>query len=164
MILGHGDIASVLPDHPDRIYFASGVSNSKKTDHRQFMRELELMLDQPRDKRLVYFSSLCVFYLDTPYARHKRAMEEEIKFRFPEYTIIRIGNITWGDNPNTIINYLRGQEERGEDVVLQDGYRYVVTLDEFLHWIGMIPNFNCEMNIPGERMTIEELYNRYVKP
>jgi hypothetical protein len=36
MIIGHGDIASVILDRIDRLYFASGVSNSAETDERAY--------------------------------------------------------------------------------------------------------------------------------
>lgn len=162
MIVGHGDVASVLPDNPERLYFASGVSNSSETRPEEFMREVRLLEEQPRNRRLVYFSSLAVFYSHTPYAKHKRNMEELVKFRFPEYTIIRLGNISWGTNPHTIINFMRAKVARGEAVEIRQTYRYVIGKEEFLHWIERIPDFNCEMNLTGERMTVRELYERYV--
>lgn len=161
-IIGHGDIASVLPDRPDRLYFASGVSNSSEKRESEFRREINLLESQPRDKRLVYFSSLSIFYSDSRYAKHKREMEGRIQFWFPEYCIFRIGNIDWGENPNTIINFMRDRHRRGEPVELQKTYRYVIGKEEFLHWIDRIPDFNCEMNVPGEKMTVRQLYERYV--
>lgn len=153
MILGRGDIASVLTDKPDRIYFASGVSNSSCTDWHEFQREKKLLLEQNRFQRLVYFSSLCIYYSDTPYSKHKLQMEAMAKRTFNEYTIIRLGNITWGKNPNTLINYLsiNPQAER------KDVYRYLIDKDEFLHWMDMIPDFNTEMNITGKLTNVKTL-------
>ena len=79
MIIGHGDIASVLPDHPGRCYFAAGVSNSAEIRPSEFHREARLLSAQPTYLRMVYFSSLCIYYSDTPYARHKRLMEAGLK-------------------------------------------------------------------------------------
>lgn len=152
MVIGNGDIASVIPDHLDRIYFASGVSNSAERRFKEFWREGRLLLDQPRNKHLVYFSSLCIFYSKTPYAQHKRRMEALVK-SFPHYTIIRLGNITWGKNPKTLINYLKAHPE----AEIQDTERYLVDKEEFLHWMKMIPKWNCEMNITGRRLTIKEI-------
>ena len=159
-IIGHGDIASVLKDKEDITYFASGVSNSSETRDDEFKREFELLMLQDISKRLVYLSSLCVFYLDTPYSTHKRCMESIVKRAFPRYTIIRLGNITWGDNPHTIINFLRNKIKNNELLEIQDVYRYVVNKEEFLHWINLIPNWNCEMNIPGELLTVNEIVRR----
>lgn len=163
MIIGHGDIASVLKDRDDFIYFASGVSNSLETRQAEFTREKDLLFSLADDqtKRLVYFSSLSILYKESPYTRHKKKMETYVKM-FPKHCIVRIGNIDWGTNPHTLINHFRLQKARGEKLEIQDTYRYVVNKDEFLYWLGMIPNFNCEMNIPGKRMTIKEIIDEYV--
>lgn len=162
MIIGNGDIASVLKDRKDRLYFVSGVSNSQEIRESEYQREINLLLSQDKSKHLVYCSSLCVFYSDTRYAQHKKQMEILIKVNFPYYTIIRIGNITWGKNPNTLINHLRNQAEKGESLKIKDTYRYIIDKEEFLYWVNMIPEWSCEMNITGQRLTIKEIVNKYV--
>lgn len=159
MIVGRGDIASVLPDRDDRLFFASGVSNSQCTEEKQYRREENLLLSQPEDAHLVYFSTLSIFYADTRYTQHKRFMELLVKEVFPQHTIIRIGNISWGTNPHTLINYLKANP----DAELRDEYRYIVDRKEFLHWINLIPEFSCEINIPGMMMKVEEIYETFVK-
>lgn len=162
MIIGTGDIAKTLKDREDRLYFASGVSNSRETRRSEYEREKNLLLNQDKHRHIVYFSSLSVFYTDTLYAQHKRRMERVVRDYFSHYTIVRLGNITWGTNPNTIINYFRNQLKKGEDLEIRDAYRYVIEREEFLHWISLIPNWNCEMNLPGRRMTIKEIVETYV--
>lgn len=161
MIIGHGDIASVLPRRRDRLFFASGVSNSLETRDSEYLREKNLLLKQNRNSHLVYFSSLAIFYGDNRYVRHKRDMEELIKQEFPRHAILRIGNITWGTNPHTIINFFRAQIKKGKKIKIQDTYRYVIDQDEFLHWINLIPDWSCEMNIPGRRMKVSEIVDEY---
>lgn len=163
-IIGNGDIASSLEglNRPDLLFFASGVSNSSETRELEYQRERNLLMTQDRDKHLVYFSSLCVFYAKNRYAEHKRQMEELIKDNFPHYAIIRLGNIDWGDNPHTIINYFRDKKAKGEPFEIQDTYRYIVDKDEFLHWLSMIPFWNCEMNITGRRMTVRQIVDKFV--
>ncbi len=158
MILGHGDIASALVDRPDRLYMAAGVSNSQCDDEAEYDREIALLEAQDTKNHLVYFSSLALFYGDTRYVRHKYQMEKLIKTWFPRYTIIRIGNITWGSNPHTLINYLKAHPE----AEIRDEYRFVVDQDEFLYWIGLIPSFSCEMNIPGRRLKVAQIKAEYV--
>lgn len=163
MIVGNGDIASVLKevDRNDTIFFASGVSNSLEERDTEFRREVDLLLKSQDDfKRFVYFSSLSIFYKDSPYTRHKLNMERTVK-NFPKYTIIRLGNITWGDNPHTIINYFRNAIKNKQELELRNEYRYIVEKNEFLHWIEMIPDWNCEMNITGKMMTTLEIYEQY---
>ncbi len=160
MIVGHGDIASVLGpvDRGDRIYFASGVSNSREAREEEFRREGDLLLSQRTDLHLVYFSSLCIFYSNSRYSWHKVDMERAVKLFFPRYTIVRLGNINWGKNPNTLINFLRDKIRKGEPFQIEDTYRYIVNRAELLHWIGLIPeDWNCEMNIPGERIKVSRL-------
>jgi hypothetical protein len=155
MIVGRGDIASVLPDS-DLLFFASGVSNSAETRASEFNRESSLLMSQSPSAHLVYFSSLCIFTSSTPYARHKWFMEGLVK-SFPSHTIIRLGNITWGTNPHTLLNHLRSEIVAGRQPVVQDVYRYLVDRDEFLHWISLIPPWPCEMNVTGRRMRVADI-------
>ena len=157
MIIGNGDIAGALKDKKNIIYFASGVSNSSEKRDSEFMREVNLLLDQDKTKHLVYFSSLCVFYSNTRYAQHKIMMEELVKNNFRTYTILRLGNITWGKNPHTILNFLRNKIKNKEPFEVQDTYRFILDRDEFDYWINLIPKWSCEMNITGIRLKIEEI-------
>ena len=101
-IVGDGDMASVLAEKRGIRYFVSGVSNSKEKRESEYKREKKLLLNQGKKLRLVYISSIGVFDGDSRYYKHKREMEEIVK-TFPKYCIVRIGNITWGKNPHTLI-------------------------------------------------------------
>jgi len=161
LIVGNGDIASVLPDKKNRLFFASGVSNSQEKRESEYMREKILLLKQDRKSHIVYFSSLAVLYGDTRYVRHKQEMESLIKLEFPRYTIMRLGNITWGTNPHTLINFFRRQLKAGKPIEIKNTYRYIIDKDEFLHWLNLIPDWNCEMNITGRRMKVKEIVDEY---
>ena len=163
MIIGNGDIASVLGevDRDNFIFFASGVSNSKETRESEYEREKTLLMKQDRSKHIVYFSSLSVFYSYTRYAAHKKEMEWRIKNYFDKNTIVRLGNITWGTNPHTLINFIRNKIKNNEPYEVQDVYRYVVDKDEFLYWLKMIPNWDCEMNITGRRLKVVDIVKEY---
>ena len=164
MIIGHGDIASVLQDREDRIYFASGVSNSGELCESEYYREAELLLRQDQSKHLVYFGSLSIFYSDSRYSRHKRFMENLVRNNLEHYTIVRMGNIAWGGNPNTLINFLKNKIRTREPFEIKDVYRYVLEKDEFLHWIDLIPDWSCEMNIIGKRMKVKDIVKEYCWP
>jgi len=159
-VIGNGDIASILPERDDLLFFASGVSNSQETRETEYQRELNLLLDQSREDQLVYFSSLAVLDGTTRYHQHKREMECTIQREFSAHTIIRIGNIAWGDNPNTLINYLRAHP----DAEIKDEYRYIVDESELLYWINLIPKWPCQINVPGRRMKVQEVVDAYVAP
>lgn len=162
MIIGNGDIASVLPERDDLLFFASGVSNSQETNEKAYKREMDLLLEQHTDAHIVYFSSLGVLDGVSRYFQHKRDMESTVKENFDTYTIIRIGNILWGDNPHTFINYFRNEVAKGHSLNIKDEYRYVVDQEEFLYWIDKIPDWSCEMNIPGRRLSVKEIVDEYV--
>lgn len=80
-----------------------------------------------------------------------------ISIIFETYTIIRIGNITWGSNTNTIINFLKDKIQKGEQYTVEDVYRHILSKEEFLYWIDRIPSWSCEMNIPGKMMMVSEI-------
>jgi len=161
MIVGNGDIAKAIKDREHFLFFASGVSNSRETRESEYNREVDLLLSFDKSNHVVYFSSLCVFYSDSRYARHKRYMEKLVK-GFDRWTIIRIGNITWGTNPHTIINYLRDRYKRGEKLKVKNVYRYLLDKDEFIYWLGMIPDWNCEMNLTGRKLKVKDIVNEYI--
>lgn len=154
--IGNGDIAGVLPDRDDLLFFASGVSNSSCTDETEYQREVDLLLEQPRDAHIVYFSSIGVLDGNSRYYQHKRDMELTIKANFPKYCIIRLGNISHGDNPHTLINYLKAHPE----AEIKDEYRYICTKEDLLYWVSKIPKFNCELSIIGRRMKVKEIVKR----
>ena len=161
MIIGNGDIATALReggvDRDDLLFFAAGVSNSGETRESEYQRECRLLDFVDMDAHVVYFSSLCVFYSETRYARHKRFMEKLV-MESGSYTILRMGNITSGNNPTTLINYLRAHPE----APIRDEWRYIVDKEEFWHWMRLIPFFNCEMNIPGRRLKVADIYREFV--
>jgi phage pi2 protein 07 len=164
MIIGNGDIASVLTDNRKRTYFAAGVSNSQEARESEYIREEALLLSHPYMSHIVYFSSLCVFYSDSRYSYHKKQMESLVKRSFYRHTIIRIGNITWGINPHTLINFISNKIRTREPFEIKDVYRYVLEKDEFLHWIDLIPEWSCEMNIIGRRMKVKDIVKQYCYP
>lgn len=151
MIVGHGDISTALIDNEEITFFASGVSDSSCSSPYQFNREAELLKQQPRKKHLVYFSTLAIYYNWNPYVAHKKRMEQLVKDLFESYTIVRIGNISWGKNPNTLINYLKAHP--GAEV--QKVYRHIIDKDEFQYWMGLIkPGERNEMNVPGRMVWV----------
>ena len=156
-IVGGGDIASILPERDDLLFFASGVSNSQETRESEYQREVDLLLEQRRDAHIVYFSSLAVIDGVSRYIQHKRSMEARVKLNFALNTIIRIGNIAWGDNPHTLINHLKNNPE----AEIRDEWRYVVDQDELLHWVDKIPDWSIEMNVPGRRMKVQQIKEEY---
>jgi len=168
MIIGNGAVAGALKDiqkqniiSDDYIYFASGVSNSASKGDADFRRERQYVDKFHSSCRLIYFSTLSIYYANTPYVQHKINMESIVRNKFSDYTIIRLGNITWGNNLNCMIPYFKELHSKGQAPDIKDVYRYIVSLDEFNHWRG---NSTChktkEMNVPGERLLVSEIWKR----
>jgi hypothetical protein len=143
MVIGGGDVASILNDRDGAIFFASGVSNSNETRESEFMREIELLDKQDKTKCLFYFSSISLDDSEkvggSKYLQHKLHMEMLIKSNFKNYNIIRIGNITWGDNPNTFINYIKNKKSKGEPVQIKDEYKYIIDKQQLIMLTDNLP-------------------------
>jgi len=141
MIVGRGDIASVLNDREGATFFVSGVSNSNETRESEFIREIELLDKQDKTKCLFYLSSITLDDMskNSQYLQHKRKMELLIKSNFENYNIIRIGNITWGSNPNTFINYIKNKKSKGEPVEIKDEYKYVIDKEQLVLLTDNLP-------------------------
>lgn len=139
MKIGNGDIGSILNDREGCLFFASGVSNSLCIDETQFHREKYLLLSQPKDLCIFYFSTISIYYKTSPYTDHKKAMELLIKSNWNNYNIIRLGNITFGKNPNTFINFLKAKKAANEPYELLDEWRYVIGEDELLLFTDNLP-------------------------
>lgn len=164
MIIGRGNIARVLEDRNDLVFFASGVSDSSCTSNYEYNREVSMLSQIDPSAHVVYFSNLGVYYKNDKYTNHKKDMELRIKNRFKYYTIVRIEVCTWVNNPTTILNVFKKKIENNEEIEIQDTYRYVLSLGEFLHWIRLIPaNRSNEMNILGTRMHITQIVDKIKK-
>ncbi len=151
MVIGrHGDIGSILHDREGAIFFASGASNSSGFKEMDGMRERVLLSLQPWDKCIFYFSTISIYYKDSPYIRHKLEMENIIKGFWENYNIIRIGNIDWGKNPNTFINALRAKKAKGEPYEVYDEWKYMISKEELLLLTDNLPlTGKNEINVFG---------------
>lgn len=158
-ILGKGDIGSILKDREGALFFASGTANSSSCEPEPFEREANLLMEQPRDLCLFYFSSFSVYSEPTNcYFIHKRYMESLIRRYFPNYNIIRISNIDWGHNPNTFLNNLRNKIRKGEPVEIRDEYRFLISQEQLRLITDHLPlTGQNEINIFGEMGKVKDL-------
>jgi UDP-2-acetamido-2,6-beta-L-arabino-hexul-4-ose reductase len=161
MIIGNGNIAKVLKDRDDLIFFTSGVSDSSCKDQKEYDREFKLLKKQDKNTHLVYFSNLAIYYKNDMYTNHKIKMEDFIRNYFISYTIVRIEVCEWVNNKTTILNVFKEKIKNNEPITIIDTTRYVLSLDEFLYWINLIiVGRKNEMNILGKKMKIVEIINK----
>jgi hypothetical protein len=164
MIVGHGDIASVLNDREGVIFFASGVSNSQCTDQLEFAAEwTKIQLYDKTDKMFVYFSSIICerpseYPLLSEYLTHKQNCEYLVSNYFKTYCIIRLGNIDWGKNPHTFLNFIRNKQAKGEPVEIRDEYKYMISKEQLLLITDNLPlTGQHEISVFGRMAKVKDL-------
>ncbi len=163
MIVGRGDIASIINDREGAIFFASGVSNSNEIREEEYMREKELLLKQDRSKCLFYFSSIAIDFPEklkkSRYLRHKKEMEEMIKENYQNYNIIRIGNITWGNNPNTFLNFIKNKMKSKEAVyILSEELKFMLDKEQLILMTDNLPLIGKnQLSIFGKMVKVKDL-------
>jgi nucleoside-diphosphate-sugar epimerase len=124
MVVGNGFIAKAFEPWYSKdngfLIFASGVSNSGNTEASEFDREanlLEQTIWQHPEKTLVYFSTCSIYdpsMGQSPYVKHKLAMEAMIQARHSSYHIFRLANLAGKtDNPHTFLNYFAQHIQSG---------------------------------------------------
>lgn len=162
-IVGRGAIAEALQeiDKPF-LFFASGVANSWEDRESEYDRERDLLLSQDPTKHIVYFTSMCVFTEpERRYSQHKAEMEDIVRNNFPRHSIVRIGNTDWGNNPHQLVPFFREKLSSGEPFEIYEGYRHILSKDEFQYWVNLLPeDRNVEMVITGEKMKISDVVER----
>jgi len=116
MVIGNGLVAKAFSKYKNNdecIIFASGVSNSKETNSKEFLREKEILVEclKSCDSGLfVYFSTCSINNVQnnmSPYISHKMEMEDIIKEKSRNYFIFRLPQLIGKtENKNTLLNYL----------------------------------------------------------
>lgn len=168
MILGTGTIAKIIPDREGFTFFACGESNRfELTDYRKKVERERILAHVDHETMFVYISGLHIYYPDggrSAYNEHKLNMEQLVKNNFINYCIFRLGSVTWGDNPNTLINYIKNQIKLTGDCEAKPVYRYLHTKEELTHWFGMIPTKGKhEMNVTGRIVWVPDLVEQIKK-
>jgi len=161
MIVGNGLIAQTLAgiDHSKLTVFASGVSNSNETTLSMFQREIDLLLMQDRHKTLVYFSTCSITDLtvaETAYVKHKLAVENLIKEKFPNYLILRLPTLVGKtDNPHTFFNHIKNKVINNEEVLIhKNAWRYLLDADDLKIIVPALIN-----DAETKNLTLHTAYN-----
>jgi nucleoside-diphosphate-sugar epimerase len=155
MIVGAGLIGKSLSriDTAGITVFASGVSNSRETDAKEFLREkslLESHLNGQSNSKLVYISTCSVndpSESDSPYVLHKKLMEHLV-LSHPDTHIVRLPNVVGPDgNSNNLVNHFVKSIRSGETLTVQESARrYILGVDELAKlmeaFISLLPDTN----------------------
>lgn len=168
-IIGSGDIASVLKDRDRALFFAKGVSDSLCEDRIKFDRErslLEIAIEKANKWTdcLFYFGSISCYFKTTPYTKHKEEMEGLIRSKCNHYNILRIGNINFGKNPHTFINYFRNCIEKGLPYKVFDEYRYLISKEELLLLTNNLPlTGKNEISVTGRIVKVQTIVDELIQ-
>ena len=162
MIIGNGLIAkSFLKkyDKDDIVIFASGVSNSKEDNPKNFKREKDLLLntlETHQEIKFIYFSTVLIGYKHNQYYSHKKEMENLIRLHAKDYIIFRVPQLIGNcGNSNNLINYLVDKIKAGKSFEVYDNLRRaVVDIEDLVNFVMYCKN----------KITCETLYVGGVEP
>jgi nucleoside-diphosphate-sugar epimerase len=149
MIIGNGLIANgvveIHNEFPDVLFFASGVSDSKETDDKQFVRErslLEESIKKNSEKKIIYFSTYSIeddSRQKERYILHKKEMEKIIQST-EIFLIIRLTNVLGRKgNKNNLIRFLMDKIIQEEEInVWNNVKRNIVGIDDLVYVVSVI--------------------------
>jgi nucleoside-diphosphate-sugar epimerase len=156
MIIGKGLLANSLRriDSPDVNIFCSGVSDSLENNSVQFQREIDLLSQQNKALKILYFSTTSVFNpskANSPYIKHKLNIENFIEDNYPDYIIIRLPNIVGnGGNKNNLFPYLYQTILNGGPVkIFKHAVRHLMSANDLPEIVNMLikSDFNGKINV-----------------
>ena len=164
MICGSGMLAryfeKINNNNNDVIFFCSGVSDFTSND---FNREKNCLLSLPKEKFIVYSSSLCVVSQKTEYQKHKFYMEKIIENNFQNYLIFRVGNLV-GHNQNknqffpNIVNQIKNKK-----VLIHNYRRDLLLASDYVKIVSSMLNYKnrvlslCSSKPPHVLSIVEEI-------
>jgi nucleoside-diphosphate-sugar epimerase len=137
-IVGNGMIARAFGDsgaqQDDLLVLASGVSNSHETSTEQFRREADLLSDElmhHAGMKVVYFSSCSVGLVDSPYYRHKSAMEKIVMEGAERFLVCRLPQAVGVTRNATLVNHIAKCIRSGKLVgVRENARRNLIDIDD----------------------------------
>jgi nucleoside-diphosphate-sugar epimerase len=136
MVVGNGIISKAFAsflDDTNILIFASGVSNSKQNDLKEYNREFELIKSYSEvTLKFIYFSTININN-DGIYFKHKLEVEDYIQKNFRDYIIFRLPNVIgYGGNDNNIFNFFKKSILNNSTIYVQDVYRSLVDIDDIV--------------------------------
>jgi|MDSY01.1.fsa_nt_gb nucleoside-diphosphate-sugar epimerase len=150
-IIGKGMIAQAFLKSASNncIFFCSGVSNSKETSRAEFIREIEVFNKTIKNKTIknktvIYFSSYIAESSTTPYALHKKNMENIIENTCDKYLIIRLPSVVGLTKNNTLISYFIKMILNNKVIKIEkDARRHLIDVEDVVRITDYLISNNC---------------------
>lgn len=154
MIVGNGLVASAFSpkynNNQQFVIFASGVSNSKETNIKEYQREIDLILktlEEHTEKTFVYFSTTSLYTAVNTYTTHKKYVENYLKTYAKRFFVFRLPQVVgMKGNPNNLINFFVNKIDDGESIrVAKNINRSLIDVEDVYKIVDNIIN-NSEPN------------------
>lgn len=153
-VIGNGLLAKAFKESKSKgcVFFCSGVSNSNEDNVEEFNREEKLLrttIEKNSGLRLIYFSSVLVDSIKTPYFEHKKNMEKIIESECVDYLILRISQVAGISlNNNTLLsNFSRAVFYGKEIKVFQNATRNLIDVDDVVRIFDILFNAGVKNKI-----------------
>ncbi len=158
MVIGNGLIAKqFLPNYKDSrevLIFASGVSNSKCVEMKEYEREFDLVtesLNKYPNLHFVYFSTCSIYdpsELNSKYVLHKKKVEKLISDNCRSFHIFRVSNLVGNSNNyNTVLNFFFHKIIKQVPFVLwENASRNLIDIDDMFAITNAIIKDKYEIN------------------
>ena len=168
MIVGDGLMAKSIQriDSDELCLFCSGVSNSMETSRKAFEREQSLLLSQPTQLKLIYFSTTSISNKakeNSQYIQHKIKMEELVRETFADYLILRLPNVVGlTKSQKTLIPFFeKAILENREVGILKNAVRPLLHTSDIVFIVEslILMDIDKPVNICFDEMpTVESIY------
>jgi nucleoside-diphosphate-sugar epimerase len=133
------------------VIFASGVSNSRETDAGEYARERDLVMEsitRHSDRTFVYFSSYVAISHETPYAKHKRQIEELIRQHARHFLILRLPQVAGPTRNKTLLRFIARQIATDSRIsVKRDATRRIIDIDDVVRIVETITHMRDDIRM-----------------
>lgn len=142
MVVGRGLVARTFERYNNNdkvLVYASGVSDSKCEDNKEYNRERDLLEDtinSNHSKHIIYISTCSIYnpaVQSTAYVKHKLKMEGIVKELAKNYNVFRVSNLVGETrNSKTVFNFFKNHVKSGKHFFLWvNAYRNLIDSDDF---------------------------------
>jgi nucleoside-diphosphate-sugar epimerase len=139
------------------VLFCSGVSNSREENDAAFEREKMLLLqviNENKNKIIVYFSSVEASTTSTPYYKHKSNIEDVIRNYAANYLILRLPQIVGISTNNTIFpSFVRSLYFRKKIRIFKNTRRHLIDVEDVVRIVRKLITknvINTTINVSSE--------------
>jgi nucleoside-diphosphate-sugar epimerase len=166
-VIGNGMLAkaflAVDGGYDELVFFCSGVSDSGTTSAYEFEREESLLsesIGRHSDRKTIYFSSCAAGAIDSPYYRHKQAMERLVESSAKRYLIARLPQVVGVTKNATLVNFIAGNIKSGKPItVFRGARRNLIDVDDVVRLTLYLAQLdNMAINVTNSNMvSVDEI-------